>query len=630
MKIFTANDLTKTIGDKQLFKEISFAIAEKERIGLIGVNGTGKSTLLKIIAGIDDMDGGSFTKPNDYKISILLQEPDLNPELTVLEQILSTDNPINNTVRDYEKIVVALSNEPENEKLLDKYFRLQKTMDDVNGWDVSSQAKTMLTKLGISDYNQPVSQLSGGQKKRVALAEVLLNKADLLLLDEPTNHLDSEMIKWLQEELVKYPSSVLFVTHDRYFLDAVSNRIFELFEGQLYSYNGNYADYLEAKSIREEETIRQREKAENLYRRELAWIRRGAQARSTKQKARIDRFNELDKVVSQKTQNNQVDLSFSGSRLGKDVIEIKDAYKSFDNKQILHNFNLLVKQGERIGIVGKNGSGKSTLLNIIAGKETLDEGDLRLGQTVKLAYYTQESVDMDVNKRMIEYIREAGDVIHTKDGKTISAAQMLERFLFPMHTHGTIIRKLSGGERRRLYLLKLLMEEPNVLLLDEPTNDLDTETLTVLEQFLEEFSGVVITVSHDRYFLDKVCDQLLIFQGNGKIENYFGEYSDYLAESQKKSVKTEVDKEPKVTEKQKDSIEKKVKKKLTYKEQKEWETIETKISEVEEKIAGIKAEMETCGSDFTKLQQLMEEEKKYEAELEFLMERWEYLAEFAE
>lgn len=631
MKIFTANELTKTIGDKQLFKEISFAIAEKERIGLIGVNGTGKSTLLKIIAGIDDMDAGSFTKPNDYKISILLQEPDLNPELTVLEQILSTDNVINNTVRDYEKIVAALSNEPDNKKLLDKYFRLQKSMDDVNGWDVSSQAKTMLTKLGISDYNQPVSQLSGGQKKRVALAEVLINKADLLLLDEPTNHLDYEMIEWLQEELVKYPASVLFVTHDRYFLDAVSNRIFELYEGKLYTYKGNYADYLEAKSIREEETIRQREKAENLYRRELAWIRRGAQARSTKQKARIDRFNELDKVVSQKTQNNQVDLSFSGSRLGKDVIEIKDAYKSFDNKQILQNFNLLVKPGDRIGIVGKNGSGKSTLLNMIAGKESLDKGELRLGQTVKLAYYTQESVDMDVNKRMIEYIREAGDVIHTKDGKTISAAQMLERFLFDMHTHGTIIRKLSGGERRRLYLLKLLMEEPNVLLLDEPTNDLDTETLTILEQFLEEFSGVVITVSHDRYFLDKVCDQLLIFQGKGKIDNYFGEYSDYLAESKKKSVKTEVKKEEtKEIEQQKDANEKKVKKKLTYKEQKEWETIETKISEVEEKIADIKAEMETCGSDFTKLQQLMEEQKKYEEELEYLMERWEYLAEFAE
>ena len=439
------------------------------------------------------------------------------------------------------------------------------------------------------------------------------------------------MIEWLQEELVKYPASVLFVTHDRYFLDAVSNRIFELYEGKLYTYKGNYADYLEAKSIREEETIRQREKAENLYRRELAWIRRGAQARSTKQKARIDRFNELDKVVSQKTQNNQVDLSFSGSRLGKDVIEIKDAYKSFDNKQILQNFNLLVKPGDRIGIVGKNGSGKSTLLNMIAGKESLDKGELRLGQTVKLAYYTQESVDMDVNKRMIEYIREAGDVIHTKDGKTISAAQMLERFLFDMHTHGTIIRKLSGGERRRLYLLKLLMEEPNVLLLDEPTNDLDTETLTILEQFLEEFSGVVITVSHDRYFLDKVCDQLLIFQGKGKIDNYFGEYSDYLAESKKKSVKTEVKKEEtKEIEQQKDANEKKVKKKLTYKEQKEWETIETKISEVEEKIADIKAEMETCGSDFTKLQQLMEEQKKYEEELEYLMERWEYLAEFAE
>ncbi|MCU9593633.1 ABC-F family ATP-binding cassette domain-containing protein [Caldibacillus thermolactis] len=630
MKNFTADHLFKTIGDKQLLNDISFTIGEKERIGLIGINGTGKSTLLKMIAGIEDLDNGSFTKPNDYKISILLQEPDLNPDLSVLDQILSTDSPINNTVREYEKIVAALNIDPENDKLLDQYFRLQKAMDDVNGWDISSQAKTILSKLGISDYNQPIRQLSGGQKKRIALAEVLLNKADLLLLDEPTNHLDYAMIEWLQEELVKYPTSILFVTHDRYFLDAVSNRIFELFEGKLYTYKGNYADYLEAKSIREEENARQREKAKNLYRRELAWIKRGAQARSTKQKARIDRFKELDKVVSQKTQTNQVDLSFSGTRLGKDVITIRNGYKSYDNKTILQDFHLLVKPGDRIGIVGKNGSGKTTLLNIIAGKENLDKGDLLLGQTVNIGYYTQESVDMDINKRMIEYIREAGDFIHTKDGKTQSAAQMLERFLFPMNTHRTIIRKLSGGERRRLYLLRLLMEEPNVLLLDEPTNDLDTETLTVLEQFLEEFAGVVITVSHDRYFLDKVCDQLLIFQGEGKIDKFLGEYSDYLAEVKKKSIKAEVKKGEGNQKVQKQSKKPKVKKKLTYKEQKEWENIETKISEVEEMIAAIKTEMETCGSDFTKLQELMEEEKKWQEQLDYLMERWEYLAEFAE
>ena len=464
----------------------------------------------------------------------------------MIEQILSGDTQLNRTVRDYEKTVSQLNNDPENQKVLNRFFDLQKDMDNLNGWDVSSQAKTMLTKLGIHDYNQKISQLSGGQKKRVALAEVLMNEADLLLLDEPTNHLDFEMIEWLQEELTKYPSSILFVTHDRYFLNAVSNQIYELYNGSIYTYKGNYGDYLEAKSSREEDEKRSREKAHNLYRTELAWIRRGAQARSTKQKARIDRFNQLDERLSKKVNNDSLEMSFTGSRLGKDVIEIKDGYKVFGDKRILHNFQLLIKPGDRIGIVGKNGSGKSTLLNIIAGRETLDEGERAIGQTVKFAYYTQESVDMDINKRMIEYIRETGDVIHTKDGKTISATQLLERFLFPMHTHGTVIRKLSGGERRRLYLLKLLMEEPNVLLLDEPTNDLDTETLTVLEGFLEEFTGVVITVSHDRYFLDKVCDELLIFQGNGEIERYYGEYTEYLSVAKTEEKKIE---EPKVEEK---------------------------------------------------------------------------------
>lgn len=628
MRILTANQLGKTIGEKQIFKDISFSIGEKERIGLIGVNGTGKSTLLKIIAGIDDLDQGEFTKPNDYSISILLQDPILNNELTVLEQILARDTKINQTVRAYETVITQLNNDPDNEKLLNRLFDLQKKMDELGGWDVSSRAKTMLTKLGLTDFNEKIRNLSGGQKKRVALAEVLMDQADLLLLDEPTNHLDHEMIEWLQDELAKHPASILFVTHDRYFLDAVSNRIFELYQGSLYVYKGNYANYLEAKAVRQEESVRQREKAENLYRKELTWIRRGAQARSTKQKARIQRFEKLEEDIRKKGDMQNIDIAFSGTRLGKDVIEIKEAYKTFGQKTILAGFDMLVKPGDRIGIVGQNGSGKSTLLNIIAGKEPLDQGTITIGQTVKLAYYTQESVDMDVNRRMIEYIRETGDVIHTKEGQTISAAQMLERFLFPMHTHGTVIRKLSGGERRRLYLLKLLMEEPNVLLLDEPTNDLDTETLTVLEQFLEDFSGVVITVSHDRYFLDKVCDELLIFQGNGVIDKYIGSYTEYLqmiAGQQEKNVK-----KPVSPKKQNPQENQPIKKKLTFAEKKEWEEIDGKIAAAEEKLAQIKKEMESSGSDFSLLQELMIEEEKWNNELEYLIERWAYLAERAE
>lgn len=625
MRILTANNIEKSIGDKRLFEDISFAISEKERIGLIGVNGTGKSTLLKIIAGLEDMDQGEFIKPNDYTISILLQEPQLNENLTILDQILSTNTVLNQAVRSYEKVVSELKDEPDNAKLLHRLFELQKKMDDLGGWDVSSRAKAMLTRLGLFDFNLKVSQLSGGQKKRVALAEVLMNETDLLLLDEPTNHLDYSMIEWLQDELKKLSASILFVTHDRYFLDAVSNRIFELYQGSLYSYKGNYADYLEAKAVREEETERQREKNKNLYRRELAWIRRGAQARSTKQKARIQRFEKLEENVKNKTDNQKLEMAITGSRLGKDVIEIKNGNKSFGTKAILNEFHLLVKPNDRIGIVGKNGSGKSTLLNIIAGKDRLDDGEVIIGQTVKFAYYTQDAIDMNVNKRMIEYIREAGDVIHTKDGQTISAAQMLERFLFPMYTHGTIIRKLSGGERRRLYLLKLLMEEPNVLLLDEPTNDLDTETLTVLEQFLEDFSGVVITVSHDRYFLDKICDELLIFEGDGKVDKYYGCYSDYLIQAYQK---VEQVNRKAFEMKQVESLPSK--KKLTYMEKKEWEEIDGKIARTEERIAELKKEMETAGSDFTKLQGLMEEEQELNKELEHLIDRWSYLAEIVE
>lgn len=625
MKVLSATELIKSIGEKQLFNGLSFAIGEKERIGLIGINGTGKSTLLKILAGKEDLDAGIMTKPNDYTIAFLEQEPTVNSELTVLEQVLSADNKHNEVVREYERALTRLNENPNESSVQETYFRAQKLMDELGAWDVSTRAKTYLSKLGIQDYHQKMKHLSGGQKKRVALAEVLMYDADLLMLDEPTNHLDYEMIDWLQEELKKYRKSILFVTHDRYFLDAVSNHIFELFNGELYRYQGNYSNYLEAKAIRAEETAKQMEKAENLYRRELAWMRRGAQARSTKQKARIQRFEQLDESLRNKQDNSNLEIAIGATRLGKDVIELIDASKSFGSMKIIDSFNLLITQSERIGIVGANGSGKSTLLNIISGREKLDAGEIRIGQTVKLAYYTQESIDMDVEKRMIEYIRETKDSIHTSKGQVISAAQLLERFLFPMHTHGTLIRKLSGGERRRLYLLKLLMDEPNVLLLDEPTNDLDTETLTVLEDFLEDYPGVVITVSHDRYFLDKACDTLLVFKGEGEIERYYGSYSEYLSVKSKKvkEAKTVV-KSPSI------EVAKPVKKRMTYMEKQEWESIDHVISDTEERLAVIQKEMAGAGSDFTKLQSLMAEEQELNQRLEELIERWSYLSELAE
>jgi len=629
LKILTAEGISKSIGEKKLFDNITFSIGEQERIGLIGVNGTGKSTLLKIIADILPLDEGMILKPNDYSIIYLEQDTELKGDLSILDQVLSSDHKINKVVRAYENVLEKLNQDPENEDIQKQFFNLQKQMDDIGGWDISAKAKTMLNKLGFSNYSEKCSNLSGGQKKRVALAQVLMADADLLLLDEPTNHLDYAMIEWLQEELKRYPKSILFVTHDRYFLDSVSNRIFEIFNGNLYTYKGSYSDFLEAKAIRQEEDERRREKAENLYRRELAWIRRGAQARSTKQKARIQRFESLEDSLKNTQSNETIDMAFSGKRLGKDVIELKDASKSFSEKVILHHFDLLVTQKDRIGIVGKNGSGKSTLLNIIAGLETLDSGELKIGQTVKIAYYTQESKDMDLSKRMIEYIKESREMISTTDGKWISAAQLLERFLFPPHTHGTIIGKLSGGERRRLYLLKLLMDEPNVLLLDEPTNDLDTETLTVLERFLEDFRGVVITVSHDRYFLDKVCDKLLVFKGKGNIETYYGNYSDYL-EMAKQEVREE-ESQKKELEKQEKVIkaEKPLKKKMTYKEKMEWETIEENIAKVEERLEQVQNEMKNAGSDFTALQVLMNEEAELNEKLEYLIERWTYLSELA-
>jgi ABC transport system ATP-binding/permease protein len=510
MKTITIEHVSKTYGEKTLFHDISFVISEKERVGLIGVNGTGKSSLLKLIAGLDSADEGNFICSKEYQISYLAQHPDLNPDLTILEQIFAGDAPVFQLLKNYELTLLQLNEQPENQGIQEKLFEWQKKMDSLDAWDVSTNAKTILTKLGLEDFNLKIGVLSGGQKKRVALAQVLIQSPDLLILDEPTNHLDFDSVKWLEDYLSRYPGAILLVTHDRYFLDRVTNRIFELDGGNLYSYKGNYAAFLEAKAIREENEVATIDKQKNLFRQELEWIRRGAKARSTKQKARIQRFDQLDEELSSVKSKEKLDISLKGSRLGKQVFELKDASKRYENRVIIDQFDLLVKPGDRIGIIGKNGTGKSTLLNILSGRIPLDSGQRVIGQTVKVAYYTQESVDMDENKRMIEYLNETAQIVETTDGKTISSTQMLERFLFPSHTHGTLIRKLSGGERRRLYLLKILMQEPNVLLLDEPTNDLDTQTLTVLEDYLEEFAGVVITVSHDRYFLDKVVEQLII------------------------------------------------------------------------------------------------------------------------
>lgn len=622
--MISIENVTKTYGEKELFNGISFTISAKERVGLIGVNGTGKSSLLKIVAGVDFPDSGEVIAPKDYRIAYSEQNPDLNPELTVLDQVFAGEAPVLKLLKEYEETLLELNRVPDDSEIQEKLFDLQKKMDALDGWDTSTNAKTILNKLGIVEYEKKIGELSGGQKKRVALAQVLIQSPDLLILDEPTNHLDFESVKWLEDYLSRYKGALLLVTHDRYFLDRVTNRVFELESGNLYSYKGNYADFLEAKAIREENEAATLEKQKNLFRRELEWIRRGAKARTTKQKARIQRFEKLDENLSSVKTSEKLDLSLSGSRLGKQVFELKDATKTYDSKVILKSYDLLVKPHDRIGIIGKNGTGKSTLLNILAGKIPLDSGERIIGQTVKVAFYTQENEDMDISKRMIEYIKETAQVINTSDGKTISATQMLERFLFPSFTHGTPIRKLSGGERRRLYLLKLLMTEPNVLLLDEPTNDLDTQTLTVLEDYLEEFPGVVITVSHDRYFLDKVAEQLLVLEGNGVIDSYYGNYSEFLEKQvEKPVVRASAAEKPMEEEKPK-------KKRMSYKEKLEWESIDSDIENAEKRLEEIAVEIGKTGSDFEKAQALMEEENALNEKLEYLIERWSYLSEIAE
>lgn len=623
MKELRIDHLTKTYGEKTLFTDISFLIHTKDKVGLIGVNGTGKTSLLNILADKDGMDQGEVKKPHDYHISYLSQDSTLDENLTVAEAVFEGDSPLLQAVRKYEVALVNLAADGTSEAYQRDYAKAEEVMNKEDAWLADTNAKTILQQLGISEIGKKVGDLSGGQKKRVGLAQVLIQEPDLLLLDEPTNHLDYQAIEWLESYLAQYKGALVMVTHDRYFLDKVTNRIFELSFGKLHEYKGNYQAYLLAKSERQETERAQEHKQNQLYKQELAWMRAGVKARGTKQQARIDRFQELKGNLNQVGQQDEIDISLGSQRLGKKVLIVEHGEYAIENKQLLKDFNLLVQSRDRIGITGRNGAGKSTLLNILAGRLELDAGIYEIGETVRLAYYTQENENLDPNKRMIQYLQEAAELVKQADGTVISIADMLERFLFPRSSHGTIIGKLSGGEKRRLFLLKLLIAHPNVLLLDEPTNDLDIDTLTVLEDYLEQFSGAVIAVSHDRYFLDKTVEKLLVFQGNGKIIEYFGSISDYLSESKQE------DKELKVTAKVATRPTDAVKTKLTYGEQKEWETIEADIEALEVKLSSLAEEMNHQGSDFTALQNLQDEVTRTEQLLEEKINRWDYLGEFA-
>lgn len=622
MKELKVTELYKTFGDKTLFDRISFLIHEKDRIGLIGVNGTGKSSLLTILADKDSGDGdvSAIEKASDYRIGYLAQEQPFSEELLVLDVVFQGNNPLMQTVRDYEKALLNLSHE--NTADSQRQFSLaEEAMNKQDAWTADSEAKAILNKLGIDTLNKRIGELSGGQIKRVALAQVLIDAPDLLLLDEPTNHLDYDAIQWLESYLKSYTGSLLMVTHDRYFLDRVTNRIFELSFGNLYEYHGNYEAYLVEKAERDRIAIEQEGKRKQLYKQELAWMRAGAKARTTKQQARINRFEDLKENLNQVKTDGQLEMNIAMTRLGKKVLEVKKASYAIEGKKILDQFDLLIQTRERLGITGKNGAGKSTLLNLLAGRLQVDSGVIEIGETVRLAYYTQQNETLAPNKRMIAYLQEAAEEVKQRDGSQISVAEILERFLFPRFMHGTLIGKLSGGEKRRLYLLKLLTQQPNVLLLDEPTNDLDIATLTVLEDYLQEFSGAVITVSHDRYFLDKVAEKLLIFEGDGKIVSYFGSIVEYL--DQQKPVKEEKAVKAKPQPKER-------KKKLSYNEQKEWETIEDDIALLESKIDELTEAMNHQGDDFTKLQDLQKEIDQTEQDLDEKMNRWEYLSEIIE
>ncbi len=599
MNLLTIENLTKSYTERLLFDEASFSLNEGEKVGIIGINGTGKTTLLKILAGLEEPDKGKVTKANHVIVRYLPQNPIFEKESTILECILK-DN-----------------------------------VTSENKWTIESEAKSMLNQLGVTNHNEVIDYLSGGQKQRVALVATLLSPADILVLDEPTNHLDNSMADWLEEYLKKWRKALIMVTHDRYFLDSVSNRIVEIDKGKIYSYQTNYSGFLELKAQREEMESATERKRQSILKVELEWIKRGARARSTKQKARIERFHDL-KNQTAPSKDGSIEMSSISTRLGRTTVEINGISKAFGEKKLIEDFSYIFLKNDRIGFIGANGCGKSTLMKLLIGKEAPDSGEIIVGQTVKIGYYAQEIEQkkedgiayMDPEMRVIDYIRETAEYVKTKDG-SISASQMLERFLFPSQMQYTLIKKLSGGEKRRLNLLRVLMEAPNVLILDEPTNDLDIQTLTILEDYLDEFDGIVITVSHDRYFLDRVVRRIFAFEGNGTIRQYEGGYTDYNV-TKKEDTVVAVEKPKAVEKKGNETRQRPRKLKFSYQEQKDYETIESDIQMLEEKLEALDIEIGKSATDFVKLNELTKEKEEVEILLEEKMQRWMYLMELEE
>ncbi len=625
--ILSAENMSRSYGDRVLFENISFNIEDGDKIGVIGVNGTGKSTLLKMIAA-SESGGGKLTIPGGVVMEYLPQDPPFEPDATVLEQIFKGDSPLMVLLRRYETAVESVAAEPENDRLQKQLLELQQEMDNKYAWQLESEAKAVLTQLGITDLQQKMGELSGGQRKRVALAGVLVRPSDLLILDEPTNHMDNATVAWLEQQLLKRKGALLMVTHDRYFFDRVVNRTLEIDNGKGYLYTGNYSLFLEKREERRIAEASAAQKLRNIYRRELAWISRGAEARRTKKKDRVERFAQIEAEVKNVQTEASLEMSSVSSRLGKTVIELENVGMVYNGLDYIKNFSYILLRNDRVGIVGPNGAGKSTLMDIIAGRLAPTSGSITVGQTVKIGYFSQHSEFPDSSQKVLEYIKEANNYIETADGSRISAAQMLERFLFPPELQWVPVNKLSGGEKRRLYLLRVLMTAPNVLLLDEPTNDLDIPTLSVLEDYLDSFAGAVIAVSHDRYFLDRFANKIFALQPGGTLRQFVGGYSDYENTLTQEAAEQAVEK-PKAAA-VKEAVPKPAKKKMTYSERLELENIDQEISRTEAELKMLGMEINSCGSDFVRLGELTKEQEAAQKKLDELVDRWAYLSELAE
>ncbi|VWX33308.1 ABC-F family ATP-binding cassette domain-containing protein [Exiguobacterium oxidotolerans] len=619
--LLKVDQLKKEFADKIVFEDVTFSVTPGDRIGIIGVNGTGKSTLLHILAGQETADFGELHHPNDYRIRLLSQSTDYPEDQTVMEVLLSGNTPTINALRHYETARLALEQDPTNETLLKRFIDAQTEIDAANAWDTESRLKMILTRLGITDLEAKIGSLSGGQRKRVGLAEALLDEADLLLLDEPTNELDAETITWLESQIKEYRGAILLITHDRYFLNRVTNHMMEIANGTAHFYVGNYESFLEKRAERRERTASMEEKRQNILRRELAWLRRGAKARTTKQKARIQRVDALQEL-SYEEEEATLEVQVGSTRLGKKVIEATELGHTFGERTLFESFSWLFGRKERYGIVGRNGSGKSTLLSILAKQLEPTQGEVVHGETVKVGFYGQFAEFTHPERRVIDEVERIAQVITTLDGQEITASQMLEQFLFKPEAQYKPIGKLSGGEKRRLKLLTILMDEPNVLFLDEPTNDLDTETLSVLEDYLESFPGTVITVSHDRYFLDRVVDRLLAFE-NSTIVSYYGQYTDYLEQREDETPEATI-----VTEvKEVVAAPTDIPKKLSYQEQQDWTTIETQIEDAEAALEQLEQQLASAGSNIGQVNELYQKIEQGKAQLDQLMEYWSYLSE---